>query len=354
MTAKRAWKLELGDFTAEVAGFAADRARKAKAGKASRRSGGGKPAGGAPLWRPGPGARRVGVEAGMRLAAFVARMRPGLSGREAKRLIGNGLVRIDGMVETYASRELRQGETVEVFAELAPQEHVFDRARIVHEDDELLAYDKPAWLPVTPTDATKSWSLLDILKAELGPAIIPVHRLDADTSGIVLFAKREQAARRLEESFRDHLVAKTYLAIVRGHPRPAGEHRSYLVQRDKGQGFERWESGHGEDARAAVTTWEVLEQLGQYGALVRVQPKTGRHHQIRIHFSEMGHPLYGDRRHGDRRDPVQAPRHMLHAWKIELPHPRSGELRLTAPVPDEFDDLALALKRFQGRSGPMA
>ncbi len=126
-----------------------------------------------------------------------------------------------------------------------------------------------------------------------------MHRIDADTSGIVLFAKQEKVARRLEEAFRDHEVHKTYLAIVRGHPRPSGEHRSYLVQTGKGQGFEHWESGHGADARAAVTTWEVIEQLGTYGALVKVQPKTGRHHQIRIHFSEMGHPLYGDRRHGD-------------------------------------------------------
>jgi RluA family pseudouridine synthase len=348
---QRGWKLDLGDHRAELTNFEGQLAKKKIAGKAAaKRGGSGKPRREGPVWKPGAGARRVGIEAGTRLAAYVARIQHGISVREAKSLIESGVVRIDGKVETFASRQIRQGEVVEVFAELAPQEHVFDRKRIIYDCPGFMAYDKPAWLAVTPTDQGKSWALIHILKAALGPELIPVHRIDADTSGVVLFAKQEKVARRLEEAFRDHEVHKTYLAIVRGHPRPSGEHRSYLVQTGKGQGFEHWESGHGADARAAVTTWEVIEQLGAFGALVKVQPKTGRHHQIRIHFSEMGHPLYGDRRHGDRRDPVQAPRHMLHAWKMELPNPEGGEaIRITAPKPREFEALADELRRFKGK-----
>lgn len=332
---RRGWKLDLGDHKAEVAG----------AGRRAKRWQPRRPAD-EPAWTPSPGARRVGVEAGVRLSAWVAKHRD-CSVREAKRLVEAGCVRVDGLVETFASHELARGQIVEVFAELAPQEHVFDAKRVLLDADGVLAYDKPAWLPVTPTDATKSWSLLDILKQRFDP-IIPVHRIDADTSGIVLFARAERTARRLEEAFRDHQVRKTYMAIVRGHPRERGEHRSYLVQKGKGQGFETWESGHGQDARAAITTWEVVERLGQFGSLVRVEPKTGRHHQIRIHFAEIGHPLYGDRRHGDRRDPVQAPRHMLHAWRLVCPHPSgTGELRVTAPVPREFDELCERIRRIK-------
>lgn len=344
----RGWKLDLGDLRAELSGFQTQQARKTKQGKAKRGGGGKGKAVEGVIWKPGPGARRVGVEGGTRLAAYVARIQGGISVREAKKLIESGCVRVDGGVETFASRQVKPGETVEVFVEHAPQEHIFDRTRIVHETEGFIAYDKPAWLPVTPTDAVKSWSLLDILKASFLPGIIPVHRIDADTSGIVLFAKQERIARKLEESFRDHLVKKTYLAIVRGHPRASGEHRSYLIQEEKGQGFEHWKSGHGADARAATTTWEVMETLGTYGALVKVMPKTGRHHQIRIHFAEMGHPLYGDRRHGDRHDPVQAPRHMLHAWKMELPDPAGGEtVRIVSPRPREFEHLADELRRLR-------
>ncbi len=347
MIHKRGWKLDLGDLRQELSGFESGQARRTRQAKAGR-SGGGRPKSAGPLWKPGPGAKRVGVEDGTRLATYVARIRSGMSVREAKKLIESGCVRVDGAVVTFASRQLHRGETVEVFAELAPQEHVFDAKRIIYDDGGFLAYDKPAGLTVTPTDALKSWSLIHILKAALGPDIIPVHRIDADTSGIVLFARKEKIARILEESFRDHLVKKTYLAIVRGHPRDKGEHRSYLVQQEKGQGFETWASGHGADAREAVTTWEVVERLGTFGSLVRVQPKTGRHHQIRIHFAEIGSPLYGDLRHGDRRDPTQAPRHMLHAWRVELPNPAGGEaIRITAPVPREFDQLAETLRHLR-------
>lgn len=341
---RRGWKLDLGNHAADVAGAAKRAGSKGQGGKRRQRT---RPAD-EPVWKPSAGARQVGVEAGVRLSAYVARVRKGISVREAKRLIEAGLVRVDGLVETFASRELARGAVVEIFAELAPQEHRFDPARVLFDADGVLVYDKPAWLPVTPTDATKSWSLLDILKQH-NELIIPVHRIDADTSGIVLFARTEKAARALETMFRDHEVHKTYMAIVRGVPRERGEHRSYLVQKDKGQGFERWESGHGQDARAAITTWEVVERLGRFGSLVKVEPKTGRHHQIRIHFAEIGHPLYGDRRHGDRRDPVQAARHMLHAWRLVCRHPITGaELRLTAPVPSEFDELAGRLRRLKG------
>jgi RluA family pseudouridine synthase len=259
-----------------------------------------------------------------------------LSVRAARRHLANGCCRIDGQVETYGSRILKRGEIVEFFLP-EDREHHFDKKRVLLDDVGVLAYDKPAYLPVTPTDAIKSWSLLDILQqAQIGE-LFPVHRLDADTSGIVLFARSKEIAARLEQFFKDHAVEKTYHAIVRGHPREKGEHRSYLVKAKSQPGLEKWKSGRGPDAREAITTWEVEQRLGTYASLVRIEPKTGRHHQIRIHFSEMDFPLYGDRLYGDRRDAIHVTRHLLHASRIRLPHPVGGSaIDVKSRLPKDF------------------
>ncbi len=297
------------------------------------------------LWTPGPGARIVRAEAGQRLASFVTRMHPELSVRGARRLIDDGACRINGRIETFGSHLLAVGDVVEVFLPEEPREHLFDPARIVYDADGILGYDKPAWLPVTPVEGPKSWSLQDILAQHLPPPIIPVHRLDADTSGVVLFARTERLARQLEARFKDHEVRKTYHAIVRGHPRATGERSSYLVKVDSGKGFERWRTGRGPDAREAITTWEVEERLGTYASLVRIMPKTGRYHQIRIHFSEMGHPIYGDRVYGDRQDPVHCGRHLLHASLVQLPSADGkGEIEIRARMPREFASASRQLR----------
>jgi RluA family pseudouridine synthase len=297
------------------------------------------------IWVPGPDARTIGVEAGRDLAHFLVHASGGaVSVRGARRLLENGCCRIDGRVETYGSRVLKRGEIVEFFLP-EETEHRFDQRRVLLDDVGVFAYDKPPFLPVTPTDAVKSWSLLDILKKATGE-LFPVHRLDADTSGIVLFARSREIAERLEQMFKDHAVEKTYHAIVRGHPRENGTYRSYLVKQEAQRGFEKWKSGRGPDAREAITTWEVERRLGNYGSLVKVMPKTGRYHQIRIHFSEMGFPLYGDRMYSDRRDPIHVTRHLLHASRVQLPHPVGGPaIDVKCKPPRDFDQAIEQLVR---------
>jgi 23S rRNA pseudouridine955/2504/2580 synthase/23S rRNA pseudouridine1911/1915/1917 synthase len=297
------------------------------------------------LWQPGPDARYVRAEAGQDLAHFlVGHTGKKLSVRAARRLLEAGGCRVNGRVETFGSRVLKHGDVVEFFLP-EDHEHVFDRRRILFDDGGVIAYDKPPFLPVTPTDGPKSWSLWDILSAQLGD-LHAVHRLDADTSGIVLFARTPMIAERLEAMFRDHAVEKTYLAIVRGHPPEAGERRSYLVKVESRRGFEKWASGRGADAREAITAWRVLERLGRYASLVEVTPKTGRYHQIRIHFSEMGFPLYGDRLYSDRQDPVHCTRHLLHSCRVKLPHPAGGpSIDIEAGLPREFAETAMRLKK---------
>jgi 23S rRNA pseudouridine955/2504/2580 synthase/23S rRNA pseudouridine1911/1915/1917 synthase len=268
--------------------------------------------------------------------------------RAIRRALDAGACRVNGHIETFGSRKLVRGEIVEFFIPAQHQrDHDFDPRRLIHDADDIIAYDKPPGLPVTPDDAGRKWNLESLLKAHFGGLVIAVHRLDADTSGIVLFARSEKAARRLEEAFREHQVKKTYLALVRGHPRESGEFRSYLVKQASQKGQERWASGRGSDAREAITTWTVQERVGAFASLVEVQPKTGRYHQIRIHFSEMGHPIYGDRQYGDRQDPIHVTRHLLHAWTVEVPHPAgAGTITLKTAFPP---DLAEAMKLLRHR-----
>ena len=301
------------------------------------------------IWQPGPDARTIRSEAGQDLAHFlVSFVDNRISVRKAREALENGCCRINGRIETFGSYVLKAGEIVEFLLPDEGTEHHFDPRRVLHDDRGVLAYDKPAFLPVVPQDGPKSWSLLDILQRAapyVDQPLLPVHRLDADTSGIVLFAKDPTVAGRLETMFKDHAVEKSYLAIVRGHPREEGLHKSYLVKVASRTGYERWKSGRGPDAREAITTWKVEERLGKYGSLVRVMPKTGRYHQIRLHFSELGHPLYGDRLYGDRLDPVHVNRHLLHASEVRLPNPGSGpELRLRCALPR---DMVTAMERIR-------
>ncbi|MFO0745582.1 MAG: RluA family pseudouridine synthase [Myxococcota bacterium] len=298
----------------------------------------------------------IRAEAGMALSRYVASQSgDAFSVREAKRLLESGFCRVNGRVETFGSRVLIEGDVVElVLPEQAPERtrQAFEPDRVIYVDDDLLVYDKPAGLAVTPPDkkeindggksSEKAHAKLSLigLVHERYPEARAVHRIDADTTGIVIFARTDDAKAGLEQSFKDQEVEKLYLALVRGVPRAEGTHKSFMVKVEAGLGFEKWASGHGEGSREAVTSWKVLERLGAWASLVEVRPETGRHHQIRIHMKELGHPLIGDTRYGDRRDPVPAgviPRHMLHAAQVTFDHPTSKKrMVLKARPPIDF------------------
>lgn len=301
-----------------------------------------------PPRKPGPNAHTIKHEAGITLMRYVVMESGGaLSGREAKRLLEASQCYVNGRIETFGSRVLEQGDVVELVLpeRLKKARIAFDRERVVYDDDDLVVYDKPANLQVVPGDGKKGPSLVALVR-EVYPTAEPVHRIDADTSGLVVFAKDPTVRAALEDAFKEHAVEKRYLALVRGQPRTEGTHKSYFVKVAAGTGFERWESGSGEGAKEAITRWRLVEKVGFWGALVEVRPETGRHHQIRIHMAELGHPLLGDTRYGDRRDPVTVPRHMLHAAEIELTHPKTGKkLHLKARLPDDFKAAIESLRR---------
>jgi 23S rRNA pseudouridine1911/1915/1917 synthase len=179
-----------------------------------------------------------------------------------------------------------------------------------------------------------------------------VHRIDKDTSGLVVFARTPEAARGLGRQFRGHTVERTYLALVRGRARP-GRIESWLV-RDRGDG-RRGSSGRAGEGQQAVTHVTVVEVLGEY-TLVECRLETGRTHQVRIHLAEAGTPLCGERvydrpLHGKPLpDGSGAPRVALHAATLGFEHPASGKrMRWASPLPKDLADLVARLRK---RSAP--
>jgi 23S rRNA pseudouridine1911/1915/1917 synthase len=251
------------------------------------------------------------------------------------------------------SRRLRGGERVEVA--LPPPEPSGLVAQdlplaVLHEDADLLVLDKAAGMVVHPARGTPAGTVVNALLHRLGEAgpgggrLGLVHRLDKDTSGCLVVAKREAALTALQAAFKAREVEKTYLALCHGAP-PAEGRLDTLYGRhpaDRTRYTTRVRSG-----RRASTAWRVRERFGDRAALLEVSLETGRTHQIRVHLAEAGWPLLGDAVYGGMRrearlaeaDPVRRAagtvgRQALHAWRLAFDHPRTGRrLRFEAPIP---------------------
>jgi 23S rRNA pseudouridine1911/1915/1917 synthase len=275
----------------------------------------------------------------------------------ARALVASGGVRVDGVVVRAAGRPLRRGEHVEALVEpeqLRSRALALDRpfeltaARILFRDECVLAVDKPPGLPTHATADPSRPSLVSHVERYLasGAATLAVHqRLDRDTSGVVLFGLDPRANAGLARSFAEHLAEKRYLAIT-ARPREIRV-RKLRVSAPLGAAT----AGRaavvvgGPTARAAETDVVVREVL-ERALLVEARPLTGRRHQVRVHLAHAGLPILGDSTYG--RADALAPRLMLHAWRLALPHPITGEpLRLEAPIPADF---AAAVAEFRKRA----
>jgi len=222
---------------------------------------------------------------------------------------------------------------------------------LLHQDDDLVAVAKPAGLLVHPSslDAHEEVTALALLREQLGQRLWPVHRLDKGTSGVLLFARHAQAARSLGLAFQEGRVGKRYLALVRGWPAPQG-----VIDQPLARDPELPSAG--QERVAATTRYERLacfewgfsvdarHPTSRY-ALVRVEPLTGRRHQIRRHFKHIAHPLVGDATHGKgahNRAVAQwlgVARLWLHCEWMEVPGAQ-GRLRIAAPCAEEWARLA--------------
>lgn len=307
---------------------------------------------------------------GKRLDAYLAKALPEISRARVQLLIDNGQVRVAGKA-AKASLKLSGGEPIDIDGEPQPAplkaEPEDIPLRIVYEDEDLAVIDKPAGMAVHAgagdaehNRGTLVNALLFHFRAGLsqtGGSLRPgiVHRLDKDTSGLILVAKNDAAHRGLAERFSSRALRKVYLALVHGTVRgeegtvdlPIGRD---LVRRVRMTARRSVDSG----ARPAVSHWRVLERIGSEAqpapwgpfTLVEVHIETGRTHQIRVHLAALGHPVVGDTLYGapgrlrgpvgdEARDTLS--RNFLHAAELELTHPRTGTpLKLRAPLPAEL------------------
>ena len=214
----------------------------------------------------------------------------------------------------------------------------FVHGLVIHEDSAVLAFNKPSGLPVqtrNPDDRTLD-ALMAAFARSNGKRPRLVHRLDQGTSGVIVAAKTQPVAAKLSEAFAGREVQKTYLALVKGRL-PSAEtgvaDASLVKVEESGKSRMIIARPDRKGAQAARTGWRVLARQGEFG-LMQMAPETGRMHQIRVHLLSLGCPILGDALYGEGQ--ATAPRLMLHAAKLDLPHPEGGRLVIEAPLPEDF------------------
>lgn len=225
---------------------------------------------------------------------------------------------------------------------------------VIHEDKDFLVLDKPAGIAVHGGARMKEKTLVDWLTQKYpevksvgdNPKERPgiVHRLDKDTSGVMIAARTQKAFEALKQLFKERKVEKTYLALVAGIPAKKCGVISASIGRSASQPTKRAAGVQARGSRTAVTTYRLLEKFVGY-SLLEVKPKTGRPHQIRAHLAFIGHPVAGDRTYGGGRAIVPGlNRQFLHAWKLEFSYPEGRRLRLEVKLPQDLDRV---LKKFR-------
>ncbi len=315
---------------------------------------------------PGPSAHTFSVDRSRDDSALSALVREALNvpWTQAKRLCQRGKVRVDGEPVTDPGARVREGSIV-VIDPGAPvviptgvpggpngPAVALSRDRVVYIDQHVLVFDKPPGINTVPYAEGERGALVDRLgvalhKWKLAPANAPlfvVHRIDRETSGLLVFGRTWLAQRHLAHLFRKHLAERAYVAIAHGRFTGERTFESVFVD-DRGDGLRgsaRTKSAEG-TGRRAVTHVKALAALpGEGGAtLVECRLETGRQHQIRIHLSEAGHPLVGERVYirGVDRALIDAPRVMLHARTLGFTHPARPDddpVRFEAAIPDDF------------------
>jgi len=286
---------------------------------------------------------------GVRLDGYLAEVLPQFSRAYLQKLIGQGRVLVNGQV-VKASRRLLADDSITVGLPPLPAPPAAEPASlpIVYEDEEVIVVDKPAGLTVHPAPWHPDHTLVNALLAhcpalaESGELVRPgiVHRLDKNTSGLIVIAKNEAAHAALSNQFKNQTVTKSYLVLVKGKVFPREGAIELPLGRDPRT---RKKMAVVEKGREAVTHYRVERYFGDY-SLLEVVPKTGRTHQIRVHLSAVGYPVVGDSTYGVKSDYL--PRQFIHAHRLGFHLPSSRRyMEFSSPLPQE---LKQALERLEG------
>ncbi|WP_409333548.1 RluA family pseudouridine synthase [Cuspidothrix issatschenkoi] len=297
-----------------------------------------------------------------RLDRYLSQELSELSRSRIQQLIEQGHVQINDQVCISKKIHLKTGDhiTLEIPAIQPLQIQAADiPLDILYEDDELIILNKPAGLVVHPAPGHPDGTLVNAILAHcpnlpgIGGVQRPgiVHRLDKDTTGAIAIAKTDLAYQHLQAQLQAKTARREYLGLVYGVPKTETGSIDLPIGRNP-QDRKKMAIVSVEDGgRTAVTHWRVQERLANY-TLIHFQLETGRTHQIRVHSAKMGHPIVGDPVYGSGRSVgVNLPGQALHAWKLQLQHPLSGNLvQVTAPPPPSFTTLLEVLRRRSGIS----
>lgn len=293
-------------------------------------------------------------DAGLRLDHWFKRHFPGLTHGRLEKLLRTGQVRVDG-------KRAKSGERLEAWSAIrvpplgsdtavprpAPAPRPVDpveaerlQRRVLYRDDWVLAIDKPAGLAVQggTKQATHLDGMLDALRFDAAERPRLVHRLDQDTSGVLLLARSREAAQRLTEAFRDKTARKTYWALVVRTPHPPHGRIDLALSKGMGKGGEKVRPKEDDDGgRDAVTLYRTVDTASRRVAWLELRPLTGRTHQLRAHCAFLATPIVGDGKYGGADafltgEGIERQLH-LHARAVVMPHPERGFLRIVAPLP---------------------
>ena len=292
--------------------------------------------------------------AGVRIDAWLAEQREDLTRSAAARLLEDGQVTA-GDKPLPKNYRLRGGETLTVLlpevqeTELLAQDIPLD---VVYEDEDVIVLNKPKGLVVHPAPGHADGTLVNALLHHCGDSLSGiggekrpgiVHRIDRDTSGLIIAAKNDFAHQKLSAQLSDHSLARTYECIVVGNLREDSGTVDAPIGRDK---RDRKKMAVVPDGRRAVTHWEVIARYPGF-THVRCRLETGRTHQIRVHMAYLGHPILGDMVYGAKKPVPGLQGQCLHAVGLRFVHPRTGEtVALTCPLPEEFQR---ELKKLEAR-----
>ncbi len=283
-----------------------------------------------------------------RLDQFVSSEVKEITRSKAKKLIKDGFIRVNNS-QTEPSYKISKGDSVQIEVPVNPEVSLLPEKiplKIIFEDMDVIVVDKQPGLIVHPTLDHPRGTLVNALLSHLGdvtqevglrPGV--VHRLDKDTSGLIVVAKNKISLENLKNQFKNREVHKKYLALVQGKvKKETGEVNGSIIRHPKFKS-KFIVSAEGKDA---ITKYRVVERFGDNLTLLELEPLTGRTHQLRVHLSHIGHPIVGDKLYGGR---MLLNRQFLHASNLNLKHPTTKiELSLKSGLPDDLDKLLKKLR----------
>ena len=299
-------------------------------------------------------------EVGMRLDRWLKVHAPGLGHVQAQKLVRTGQVRVDGR-RAKAGQRLDQGQEIRlppnldrakeltasekktVFLSSAETEDII--GRVLHRDDHLIVLNKPAGLAVQGGSKTVRHldGMLDVLRFGSDERPRLVHRLDRDTSGVLVLARTRKAASFLTRSFGGREARKVYWAAVHGWPRPQEGVIDVPLAKQGGRGMEKMAAAEEGEGKRATTFYRVQDHAGHRVSWLIMEPLTGRTHQLRAHAAHLGHPILGDGKYGDPSSVLEGMEGVvenklhLHARALRMPHPAGGMFEAVAPLPRHME-----------------